>query len=280
MNKEYEYKETNLKLTKQQKRDKRRADLVEKGLREAKVSKKRRLAQENEVKKPNQQHKSSLPRGIPENWNVPNGRMMAKGDENFTEVLERSYTGFRIDQPEVFDRDFHENMQKSLRMLTYDFDIVQPLGLNTPLAQTMVKRVLVGAEGMTYKYLGIRMFSIPFEKEMERCNSILSKRTRELAKSEGDEEYNLVLINQCLPQSKKVKLKFEPTFKDQKVPQSISWHADSMLKHFSSIACYHWQPEIEVGNEPWQIGLRVEPHSEGPTKNQRDSGVSMLPWGE
>ena len=106
-------------------------------------------------------------------------------DENFTEVLERSYTGFRIDQPEVFDRDFHENMQKSLRMLTYDFDIVQPLGLNTPLAQTMVKRVLVGAEGMTYKYLGIRMFSIPFEKEMERCNSILSKRTRELAKSGG-----------------------------------------------------------------------------------------------
>ena len=103
------------------------------------------------------------------------------------EILHR----IRIDQPEVFDAVFHENMQKILTTLTYDFDYVQPLGLNTPLAQTMVKRVLVGQEGTTYKYLGIRMFSIPFGEEMKLCNSMLSKRTRELTKSEGDEEYNL-----------------------------------------------------------------------------------------
>ena len=82
------------------------------------------------------------------------------------------------------------------------------------------------------------------------------------------------MINQCLPASEEVKLKFEPTFKDQKVAQSISWHADSMLKHFSTIACYHWLPKEEEGDKPWLIGLKVEPHSEGPTKNQKGFGSS------
>ena len=199
---------------------------------------------------------------------------MTKLDEHFTGVLEMSYKGLQIDKPEVFDTVFHENMQKVLTELTYDFDVVQPLGLNTPLARTMVKRVLLGAEGMTYRYLGVRMFSIPFGKELKMCNTCLTKRTRELMNSEKGEEYNVVLVNQCLPPSEEVKLKFEPTFKDQKVPQSISWHADSMLKHFSSIACYHWQPKEDEGDEPWRIGLRVEPHSEGPTKNQKGFGSS------
>ena len=187
-----------VKLTKQQKRDKRRAAQVSSGLREAKVSKKqRRLVQENKGKK-QQSGKGSkpstsaaatlLPRGVPIEWNLPKKRLMTKDDEHFDTVLQRSYGGLRIDQPEVFDKAFHENMQKVLTSLTYDFDVVQPLGLETPLAQTKVKRVLVGADGMTYKYLGLRMFSLPFPEELKKCNSRLTRRTRELTKNEHDEE--------------------------------------------------------------------------------------------
>jgi hypothetical protein len=43
------------------------------------------------------------------------------------------------------------------------FDITQPLGLDTKLAKTMVTRCLVGISGITYKYLGIRMFAYSWE---------------------------------------------------------------------------------------------------------------------
>lgn len=62
---------------------------------------------------------------------------------------------------------------------------------------------------------------------------------------------------------------------------SVSWHADSCLEHYSSIAVYHvTDPEAKnedanadggVGNPEtaapadWRIALRVEPDAEGPS---------------
>jgi len=46
----------------------------------------------------------------------------------------------------------------------FQFDITQPAGLGTKLAKTLVTRCLVGDAGVTYKYLGLRMFSIPWNE--------------------------------------------------------------------------------------------------------------------
>ena len=282
-----------LKLTKQQKRDKRRAELVSSGLREPKVSKKQKLQREVDSGKKILQSNgksgtSSLPNGVPNGipvtWNVPKTRLMKADDQNFKNVMQTSYEGFKVDEPDVFSSEessfsFHDTFQTVLTSLDYDFDVIQPLGLGTPLAITKVKRILCGEEGTTYKYLGLRMFSVPFSdgkylKKLQKCNSRLTLRTQELMEGAEVNPYNIVLINQCLPASEEHKLKVEPMFKEQQVAQSISWHADSMLKHHSAIACYHWVPVVKEGDKEWKIGLRVEPHSEGPSKNQRSFGSS------
>ena len=42
------------------------------------------------------------------------------------------------------------------------YDVTQPMGPGTPLAVTKVTRTCVGDPGITYKYLGLRMFAHPW----------------------------------------------------------------------------------------------------------------------
>ena len=44
----------------------------------------------------------------------------------------------------------------------FQYDLTQPAGLGTKIAKTLVTRCLVGDEGITYKYLGLRLLSIPY----------------------------------------------------------------------------------------------------------------------
>lgn len=44
---------------------------------------------------------------------------------------------------------------------------------------------------------------------------------------------------------------------------SVSWHADSCLEHYSTIAVYH-ATDPETSPADWKIALRVEPDAEGP----------------
>ena len=45
------------------------------------------------------------------------------------------------------------------------YDCTQPMGPGTSLARTKVTRCLVGTPGITYKYLGLRMFAAPWKGE-------------------------------------------------------------------------------------------------------------------
>ena len=62
----------------------------------------------------------------------------------------------------------------------------------------------------------------------------------------------------------------EPSFNKDKC--SVSWHADSSLDHYSSIAVYHntdHDPNYRPGAKPdWRIGLRVSHDAEGPTSTK------------
>merc|ERR1712107_230169 len=48
-------------------------------------------------------------------------------------------------------------------------DVTQPMGLGTACAPTSVWRTLVGEMGMSYKYLGIRMFAHPWDVASASC---------------------------------------------------------------------------------------------------------------
>jgi hypothetical protein len=92
----------------------------------------------------------------------PTDRFLQPGEPQYKEVLARSYQGFAVDPPSAFPSSFHssflsafEDMEKRGMFL---FDLTQPAGLNTRVARTFVTRCLVGEPGITYKYLGLRMF--------------------------------------------------------------------------------------------------------------------------
>jgi hypothetical protein len=143
------------------------------------------------------------------------------------------------------------------------------------------------------------MFSYPWDgsdnsatsdtfSQIGKCNKILSDRTslllKESKKTEvGSCNYNLTLINRCYPLNSEVKMKLEPTFNKEKC--TVSWHADSTLEHYSSIAVYHLTRPIKtkktekilknktksdeiseniLDDDSWRISLRVCHNAEGP----------------
>ncbi|KAJ1427805.1 FTO catalytic domain-containing protein [Ochromonadaceae sp. CCMP2298] len=97
----------------------------------------------------------------------PWDRFLRPGEEGYQSALDRSYDGVVVDPPEKFPDSFHKRFETALRGLDmmgfYQFDMTQPGGLNTHVAKTFVTRCLLGDAGITYKYLGIRMFSIPWD---------------------------------------------------------------------------------------------------------------------
>lgn len=142
--------------------------------------------------------------------------------EDYTRLLKTSYKGFVVDSPSQFDEKFHYLFAKSLLGLEdnqiYSYDVTQPLGLNTKLAKTYVTRCLVGIPGITYKYLGLRMFAIPWTEgevgataesiQIGILNQQLTERTKALLNKDnvnswtddstdflGSCVYNLTLIN-------------------------------------------------------------------------------------
>jgi len=142
-------------------------------------------------------------------------------------------------------------------------------------------RCLVGEGGITYKYLGLRMFAHPWNGDdadarasfaaVGRLNAALIQRSAALLKTRQQEvgscQYNLTLINRCFPAGE-VKLKLEPLFEKDKA--TVSWHADSSLEHYSSIAVYH-ATQAGDADDSWRIALRVLPHAEGPSAGKQST---------
>jgi FTO catalytic domain/FTO C-terminal domain len=195
-------------------------------------------------------------------------------------------------------------------------DVTQPFGLGTPCAPTYVTRCLVGDYGTTYKYLGLRMFSHCWDKDgsSESCLDILrnlrdgaSRRTTNhldnLARKRnvgrdtlGSNKFDICLVNRMdpnvsnlkpitntsIPEPNGTKPIKVTTVKHVEHPCTVSWHADSSLEHYSTIAVYQCLIPQENGRKVrtsdgcsesstdsedgggWAVALRVVPHAEGP----------------
>jgi len=155
-------------------------------------------------------------------------------------------------------------------------------------------------------------------KEIGELNQQLIAHTEKLLHSElptpppgvshGSCRFNLTLINRCFPPSA-LALKEEPMFGTDQC--TVSWHADSSLEHYSSIAVYHCTKPagfpLEADNDfteeattdlkkkkrkrseetdqhngqQWRVALRVAPDSEGPASQKaaasRHSSSADLP---
>ncbi|CAM9201039.1 unnamed protein product [Ectocarpus sp. 4 AP-2014] len=248
----------------------------------------------------------------------PSDRFVEEAHPQFQEIVSTCYAGFHVEAPEALDAKVHEEARQAFDSLeeggVFRADVTQPFGLGTKCAVTYVTRTLVGDPGTTYKYLGLRMFSHPWtttakeadpdgghgsgvpsalrrvgllnDKLKERSLRLLRARGGGKGKArrergEGDEfgscEFNVALINRMEPSDDRPDLKLEPTFGQDRC--SVSWHADSCLENYSSIAVYHvTDPETKNENANadggdanpavpanWRIALRVEPDAEGPS---------------
>ena len=149
---------------------------------------------------------------------------------------------------------------------------------------------------------GLRMFSYPWDgsdscKSFARIgllNTKLSQRTATLLSESNRPEvgscmYNLTLINRCYPINGEVKMKLEPTFQNEKC--TVSWHADSTLEHYSSIAVYHCTREKKtkatekaainkvkaIKSEKKRLGKEKKEGIENAKSDQETSEVTSVP---
>lgn len=185
----------------------------------------------------------------------------------FQKHVRDHYGGFvHCSADDLQPNDFHHRFRAALERLRdaqyYQYDVVMPGGKHS--SRTFVKRTLVGEPGITYKYLGLRLFAHawsgplahPFLKSIEEMNQNMIKMTQSFAADHGNCIYNLSLINYMEPTTHtSVGFKDEATYGMGKV--SVSWHADSSLESGSSIGVYHCLPTQRKENKwDWRIGLK------------------------
>jgi alpha-ketoglutarate-dependent dioxygenase FTO len=213
----------------------------------------------------------------------PGRKFWTDNDAGFAAYVKSHYQGFvhfpaheyepRIQQQQQ-QQTFHEVSRRALEKLRdanyYQYDVVMAGGKHS--SRTFVKRTLVGNPGITYKYLGLRLFahawSGPGVSPALRAIGEMNRRIVELTKrlpNPGKCEYNLTLINYMEPHSHT-----SVGFKDDTEGMgkvSVSWHSDSSLEANSAIAVYHCLPTQRATKWDWRIALRPAPNGNGDDEN-------------
>jgi mRNA N6-methyladenine demethylase len=218
---------------------------------------------------------------------LPFGRkFVTSQDTGFSEHVQEHYQGFvhlPVTEYEARwnQRDFHQNARRALERLRdagyYQYDIVMAGGKHS--SRTFVKRTLVGEPGITYKYLGVRLFAhawsgplaSPALKDIGEMNRRMVQITKQMP-NPGLCDYNLTLINYMEPTSHtSVGFKEEASYGMGKV--SVSWHADSSLESGSAIGVYHCFPTQRAAKWDWRIALRPSPDDNNDKKATNNSST-------
>jgi alpha-ketoglutarate-dependent dioxygenase FTO len=209
-------------------------------------------------------------------------------DTGFEQHLRDHYKGFvHCSVDTLQPRDFHQQARAALERLRdanyYQYDIVMAGGKHS--SRTFVKRTLVGNPGITYKYLGLRLFAhawsgpgvSPWMKAIGEMNQRMITMTERFPNHQRC-QYNLTLINYMEPTMRtKVGFKEEAYYGMGKV--SVSWHADSSLESGSSIGVYHCLPTQRSAKWDWRIALRPSPSdrtnkNDGNTNNNNNNNTN------
>ena len=247
-------------------------------------------------------------------------RYLTPESASFAACLGGGYAGFVHEPAASLPAKLHVRFRRCLRGVQSDgllarHDVTQPMGTGTRLAQTRVTRCLIGKAGITYRYLGLRMFSHPWNgPSASAACKLMAKLSLELERRavspggahEGSSGFNLCLLNRMVPDAARDsardggrKPKMERDF--GMGPVSVSWHADSSLEDYSAISVYvahhsatrdNFEADGENGDkghapsmavqeheaQPWRVALRVVHDAEGPG-NRAAAAAGQPPGG-
>ena len=126
--------------------------------------------------------------------NILYSRFITPHDKEYLSILKQCYNGFHIMNEHELSLSFHQLFQISLKGLEkegfFQYDITQPTGLNSKVSKTFVTRCVVGDAGITYKYLGLRMFSIPWDDNSD--NQVVGYNDSKVVAKDDDDVYIVV----------------------------------------------------------------------------------------
>ena len=208
-------------------------------------------------------------------------QFVTPADPRYSSLLATCYRGFHTDPPKAVPQPVHARFGEAFGALDaagiFARDVIEPS--RGALTRTHVARALVGAPGMTYRYLGIRIFAHPWSGPVSRLEAIgegggargaaalrsIGELNSELAAAAasrlksavaaacgggggpaepvGSCEFTLTLINVTTPEA----------------AGGVSWHADGGLQDFSTIAVYQQSEGLPIGatSSDWAVGLRA-----------------------
>lgn len=225
-------------------------------------------------------------------------KFLREGDAQFEDCNATSYRGFVRESAAELPSELHDSFRESLNALdvggVFQYDITQPMGPGSPCGITKVTRTCIGQPGITYKYLGLRMFAHPWTDDtvvkdsdsddlqrayasFRRQNEALTIRSERFLKLQGkggSADFSLTLINRMENTATIRTLKEEPDFGMGKV--SVSWHADSSLVHESTIAVYCVHRDDD-GKFPLKIGEEPQKKSKKSKKKRKLEQTSEVP---
>ncbi len=180
------------------------------------------------------------------------GYLLEPGDPHYNTCVRQCYRGF-VHQPSGVPAPVARRLLLALEALKkrgyFHCDVVQGMGSWMP---TFVRRILVGVPGMTYSYLGLRIFAHPWAQEagatpemevIAQTNATVTAMTQQLLNEGkgvgkgGRCDYNVTLINLMEEHDHRggaLRNKSGNNLGGGQV--AVSWHSDSSLEHFSSIA--------------------------------------------
>jgi hypothetical protein len=80
---------------------------------------------------------------------------LSPGHPLFDELMATSYSGFQKKRATNLMPEYTAALGQLEAAGAFQYDVTQPMGIETPCARTKVTRTLVGQPGITYKYLGM-----------------------------------------------------------------------------------------------------------------------------
>eukprot|EP00698_Gefionella_okellyi_P017814 TRINITY_DN5266_c0_g1_i1.p1 TRINITY_DN5266_c0_g1~~TRINITY_DN5266_c0_g1_i1.p1 ORF type:complete len:433 (-),score=69.70 TRINITY_DN5266_c0_g1_i1:201-1499(-) len=194
-------------------------------------------------------------------------------DREFAEVSANSYnTVIYVPRSDVTCMDASADAKRLLLSMTNQFQHNVVKSSERQFTVTPVERFLFGAEGATYKYLGLRLFACPWT-DTYACigtigQSLRQRGIQELQRLYGEDaaphgcDFDICLVNYMNPSASLIKPRPEPYCNMGDL--AVGWHSDQNLEALSTIAvqqlCIDELPE----HRPWRIACKIAWDAETP----------------
>lgn len=198
------------------------------------------------------------------------GKYLEPQDEGYKKLLDSSYSKLRVISAHNTPTALHKRIQSSLSGLLRSGYFTHNLVIKDKQTRiTAVTRFAAGKRGLTYPYLGFRLFAFPWDSDnsqtdnakesmhvLRELNDYMTAKGNELCNDGETNQFNITLVNYMDPGHVTTPLVDEPYY--QMGVSAVHWHSDQSVKDNCSIGVYsHTVGEGDDKSKPWSIGLKV-----------------------